>query len=357
MLVSTPLLRHVLAWHLASVQVPDPPELPLAGVQWSAPVGCPSRVDLLAAVARRLGRELAPDELALDARVVRTGPRYALRLRVVVGDRSELRDLRASACAPLLDATALLVVHTLAEVAREASDLVPEPEPEPLPPGVVTDREPLPPDVPAPAPAVAAPSESAAPPVDPPAVAPPPSPSPSPPPPPGPGVLVRADGGPELGAAPRVTGLAGLAVGLLWPRLRLEARASFLGPRTVTRERTEVTALLLAGSLHACARPGRGALELPLCAGVEAGGMRGAARGPTADRAAFMPWVAVVLGVGAAWRVRPRLALWSALELVGGAVRPNFVLRGGGDTVGLFRPSPVSGRLLVGLELRLGDRR
>ncbi|HEY0135493.1 MAG TPA: hypothetical protein VGB85_15520 [Nannocystis sp.] len=338
------MLRLALAWHLARAQVPEPPDLPIAGIEWSAPSGCPGRADLLAAISRRLGRELAPDELALDARVVRVGSRHALRLRVVVGDRSELRELDAEACTPLVDATALLVVHTLAEVASE-----------PAP----TDREPLPPvvDAPvpdvAPAPVAAPPPAIAPPPVDPPRVA---SPSPAPRPR-GPGVLLRAHGGPELGAAPRWTGLAGLAVGLLWPRLRLEARASFLGPRSVTRVDTEVTALLLAGSLHACARLGRGALELPLCAGLEAGGMRGAAYGPAAGRSAFMPWLGVVLGVGAAWRVRPRLALWSALEVVGGVVRPNFVLRGRESDIALFRPFPLSGRLLVGLELRLRDPR
>jgi hypothetical protein len=70
-----------------------------------------------------------------------------------------------------------------------------------------------------------------------------------------------------------------------------------------------------------------------------------------------MPWLGVVLGVGAAWRVRPRLALWSALEAVGGVVRPNFVLRGPASETELFRPFPLSGRLLVGLELRLRDPR
>jgi hypothetical protein len=337
------LLRLVLAWHLAGVQVPEPPALPIAGVQWSAPASCPDRAELLVAISRRLGRELAADELALDARVVRNGARHALRLRVVVGDRSELRELSADACAPLVDATALLVVHTLGQAASES-----------LPPGVVADEpaptpaEPPAPDpepAPTPAPEIAVASE----PIEPTPVAPtPPAPRPR-----GPGVLLRAHGGPELGAVPRITGLGGLAVGLLWPRLRLEARASFLGPRSTTVEGTAISALLLAGSLHACVRLARGALEVPVCAGLEAGGMRGSASGPAANRAAFMPWVGVVLGVGVAWRVRPRLALWSALEAVGGVVRPNFVAQGSR----LFEPFPASGRLLVGLELRLRDPR
>lgn len=350
------LLCSVLAWHLVSVQVPEPPVLPVEDVQWSAPAGCPDRAALLAGVTRRLGRPLAPGELALDARVARSGPRWALRLQLVAGDRSERRELSADACAPLVDATALLVVHALAAATREAPRAE-ELEPgvgEVLPPGVVAS-EPLASDGPGePIAAGPPPSEPGEEPGEEPlaAVSPPPAPGPR-----GPGLLLRVHGGAELGAVPGISGAVGLGVGLLWPRLRLEARGSFVAPRSATKAGTEISASLFAGSLHACLRPGRGALELPVCAGVEAGGMRGAASGPGANQAGVVPWLAVVLGAGASWRLRPRLALWSALELVGGAVRPNFVLRDGGDTVGLFRPSPVSGRLLVGLELRLGDRR
>ena len=48
------------------------------------------------------GRPLAPGELAITARVVRSGPRWALQLRLVAGDRSERRELSADSCAPLV---------------------------------------------------------------------------------------------------------------------------------------------------------------------------------------------------------------------------------------------------------------
>ncbi len=347
------LLRSVLAWHLASVQVPEPPAFPLEGVQWSAPAGCPDQVALLAGITRRLGRPLAPGELAITARVVRSGPRWALQLRLVAGDRSERRELSADSCAPLVDATALLVVHAIAAAANEPAG---EPRVEPvareeLPPGVVTS-EPVATDEPVAAPPPAAPPRDE--PVEPPVVSPTPLPAPRPR---GPGVLLRVHGGAELGAVPGITGAVGLGVGLLWKHLRLEARGTFVAPRSATKAGTEISAALFAGSLHACLRPRRGALELPLCGGLEAGGMRGAASGPTADQAGVVPWLGVVLGAGLSWRLRPRLALWSALELVGGVVRPNFVLRDPGDAVELFHPSPVSGRLLFGLELRLRDPR
>ena len=355
----------VLAWHVMTAQVPEPPA-PADGVQWSAAPGCPDRAALLAGISRRLGRPLEPGQVAVDARVARTpGPRFALRLRLVAGERSELRELTANACAPLLDATALLIVHALEAAADEPlppdvvtiapqDTLTPEPPP---PDGAIAPQDTLTPEPPV-AGAPADPDSTANP------TAPPGAPTPDPlepaaPPPSsrGPGLLLRVHGGPELGALPKISGLVGLGVGVLWRRVRLEARGSFLAPRTATTAQTDVRGLLVVGSLHGCARLGGGALEFPVCAGLEAGALRGEAHGPTADGTTLAPWLGVVLGAGVAWRLRPRLALWAALEGVGGAVRPRFLLRDPGDDITLFRPAAVSGRLLLGLELRIRDPR
>lgn len=336
----------VLAWHVLTAQVPEPPaSVPADGVQWSAPPGCPDRAALLAGIARRLGRPLEPGEVAVDARVARTpGPRFAVRLRLVAGDRSELRELTAGACAPLLDATALLVVHALEAAADE-----------PLPPDVVATppQDTLTPEPPTAITPAATPTIT-------PTITPTPeplAPAAASPPSRAPGLLLRVHAGPELGALPEISAIVGLAVGVLWRRVRIEARGSFIAPRTGTTAQTDVRALLVAGSLHGCARLGRGALEFPLCAGLEAGALRGEAHGPTADATTLAPWLGVVLGAGVAWRLRPRLALWAALEGVGGAVRPRFLLRDPGDDIILFRPAAVSGRVMVGLELRIGDPR
>ena len=363
MLVSASVLRSsLLAWPLIGAQVPAPATAmpadrvhsaapadgvpwtaPADGVQWTAPPDCPDRSALLAGILRRLGKPLVPGQVAVDARVVKVGPRFSLRVQLLAGERREQRELTADSCPPLLDATALLIAHAVdAANAAAAATATPATD-EVLPPDPTPDfTAPLDPAPTTAAPVLADPLELAATPA-------------TPATPRGPGFALRLQGGPELGAVPGITGGVGFGVGLLWRRFRLELQGDYLAPRTITATRTSVRASLLAGSVHGCVRLGRGALELPICGGLELGGMRGDARGPTADAATLGPWLAVVLSTGVAWHVRPRLSLSATLQVVGGVVRSRFVLEGPGDAILLFRPAPVSGRLMLGLELRLRD--
>lgn len=162
--------------------------------------------------------------------------------------------------------------------------------------------------------------------------------------------MLRLQAGGELGAVPGVTGAVGVAGGLLWRRLRVELQGVFLAPRTVSREGVALRASLLAGSLHGCWRGGRGALEAPLCGGVELGGLRGAAA-----RAATGLWVTLQVGQGLVWHVSPRVSVSATLQLVVAPRRPSFELQNARASRELFAPSPVSGRVIVGVELRLGD--
>jgi hypothetical protein len=45
------------------------------------------------------------------------------------------------------------------------------------------------------------------------------------------------------------------------------------------------------------------------------------------------------------------------VQLTAGLVRPDFVARDPGPEKRMFAPAPVTGRLLIGVELRLGDPR
>lgn len=385
--------------HVAQIPEPPPGESEL---RWSAPPGCPDRAALLAGIARRRGRPLVAGEVDVDARISRNAGRHLLRLRVRAGARSERRSLAADTCAPLADATALLITLALDATSDTPPALppgvVPEPTADPLtPPGDAADppatadtppasspADPLTSPASSPADPLASPATTASSPAGPlaspatpatgpatPATGPAADPlspdtldaprDPAPAPAPlrrarRPGGLVRLHGGLERGAVPGFSGDVGLALGLLGERWRLELAADFIAPRTRAHPQADLRASLLAAGLHACARPGRGALELPLCGGLELGGMRGSAHGPAVERSATGLWFAGVLGVGLAWRFHPRLALWAALQ---GrlAVRPSFQLRDPGPVVKLFEPWPVSGRLLLGLELRLGDPR
>ena len=341
-----------LLWLL--LQAPASPLGP--GIRWSAPPECPDRGDLIAAVERRLGRALGAEEVRLDARVDREAARgYTLRLSLAAGERGETREVHDPSCTALTDAAALRVVAVLA-----AASLVP-----PVPVNEVTSSEPahapgtsspsslssLPslsssPTIPAVAPAV-------------PSVAPVVIRAPEEPVPRDsfdrPGGVLRLHGGGELGAVPGVTGAVGLALGLLWPRLRLELQGTVLAPRTESRPPGAVQVGLFAGAVHGCGRLGRGALEVPLCVGLELGAMRGEASRLPAGRAAAALWLAAVLAPGVAWHVRERISVWASLQLVLAPVRPTFEQGEGEGARPLFDPPLASGRLLLGVELRLRD--
>ena len=340
------------------------PAAPLSGAefQWSAPRGCPDRDTFLAGIAARRGRPLASGQAHIVARTtVTTARRFRLDLDIRVGARGEARVLTARTCVALVDAAALLIALALdgpAPVGGPAADLAADP-----PDVAPTVNEPPPAsDVDEPRPA-APPGPSTAPPV--PAAAPGrtavrDAPHPEPPHPRvaprrGPGGFVRLQGVGELGALPGPSGGLGLAGGLLWRRLRVELRAGSLAPRTVVLAPAEVRVLLFTGGVLGCARVGRGVLEVPVCAGLEFGGMHGRAAGAGANGASLRRWLAAALGVGVTWRVHPRVALWTALEGFAAIQRATFVLRDPGPEVPLFDPGILSVRLGLGVELRFGD--
>jgi hypothetical protein len=91
-------------------------------------------------------------------------------------------------------------------------------------------------------------------------------------------------------------------------------------------------------------------LTVPLCAGVEAGAVRGRPLSPILNRRdASQPWVAVELGPGLSWSPIPRLALALELGLVVPLLQAGFAL----DGEPALRYSRVGVRALAGIELRL----
>ncbi|MFZ6183673.1 hypothetical protein [Nannocystis pusilla] len=394
-------LRSIFAGLLAAAQVPEPlPPASGAAIQWRSPASCPDRGALLRGIETRLGRSLRPGELGVDGVVTvhATPPLYRLTLRLRAGGPEERRTLAAATCAALTDATAVLAASAVAArapgdplVGQANAPAVPEPtgaRPHGKPPGAtpasgepegagepagastspgeaveevtpseppaqndppVADREPGPADAPVSVPQTV--EERALEPVEP------------APPPDEParrralGGFVRVQGGPEYGALPGITGAVGLAAGLLWRRARLEVQGVWLAPRTADRAQGEVRASLAAAAIQGCARLGRGRVEVPVCGGLELGGMRGGARGVPDARTTTGLWLAVVAGAGVAVRLGARWSLTGALQLAGTLVGPDFQVIDPGPAVRLFAPAPVTGRLLVGVEVRLGDPR
>ncbi|MBZ5710143.1 hypothetical protein [Nannocystis pusilla] len=356
---------------LLAVQVPEPPA---AGLVWEAPRGCPGREELLAAVERRLGRAFA-GEVEVEARVslYPEAPRYRLTLRIATRGRGATRTLTSQRCAALVDATALLVATAArreAGVAAAAGVESPPPRPPADAAGEVEigeaaelspETEPGPEPTPAPqgpgAPEAAMEIEMAGPlsgePVS----------SETPLQAPGRprrrlGGALRVQGGPEYGALPGVSGAVMLAGGLLWRRARLELRGTFLSPRTkALQPEGELRAFAGMGAALGCGRLGPRRVEIPLCGGLEVGGVRGIAQGVVGARSTTGLWLAVVASAGVAVAVHPRVRVGAALEGVAGILVPGFELRDPGPPVPLFASSRISGRLLFAVELRFRDPR
>jgi hypothetical protein len=99
-----------------------------------------------------------------------------------------------------------------------------------------------------------------------------------------------------------------------------------------------------------CYVPGRAKLELPVCAGVEAGQVRGQGIQtlPVVDEAAF-PHVALRLAPGVTWVPIDRLAIGFDLELAAPLTRGEFVV----DAIVVQRVVPVAVRGMLGVEIRL----
>lgn len=361
------LARFALVQWLGAAQVPAPPQEPF---EWAAPPECPERGVVLEAISRRLGRPLTAEEARVEARVVRRARGFTLRLQLQAGGRGETREVVDASCAALADVVAVLV----AAAVEPESGLVPGPplEAEREDEAAVAERAEEEEAEPGSAPGSAQgngpsaaqamgpgearlgegrgsqPGEALAPGSD------------------GarggfgrPGGFVRALGGGELGAVPRATGAVGFAGGLLGRRWRVELQGMFVTPqsarRTLSDGAVELRASLWAGALHGCGRLGRGAVEVPLCLGLEAGAMRGEARGWPSGRTAVQGWLAGVLGAGVAWHASARWGLWAAAQVALAPVYPRFELGDAAQAVRLWSPSPASGRLLLGVEVRLAD--
>ncbi|MBA3547712.1 MAG: hypothetical protein H0T76_14600 [Nannocystis sp.] len=338
--------RLALASLLGAAQVPEPPAP--AAVQWTAPPECPDAAFVRTTISRRLGRPLAEGEATLVAHVVRTGARgYVLHLQLSVGARNETRDIADPSCVSLAEVAALRIVAAVEQQTPVSPAEAPPAEAPPAeaPPAEAPPADTSPPQIPAPAPE----TPSALAPVRPPISADVPQNRPR-----TTGGFLRLHGGGELGAVPGPTGAVGLAGGLLGPRWRAELRGTFVAPRTAVRALGELQAGLFAGSMHGCGRLGRGALEVPLCVGLELGAMQGDPRVPS-GRPVFAVWMAAALGPGLVWHAGRRWGLGMGFELALALVRPRFELGEGARTEPLFRPSVASGRLWFGIELRFGD--
>ena len=170
-------------------------------------------------------------------------------------------------------------------------------------------------------------------------------------------VALRALGGLGAGPLPVAGGLFGAVAALgLGRRARVELQAS-----RWTTARTRFAAFpdagvdftLTTGGLRGCGVPGRGIVEVPLCLGLEVGGMRGGAVGLKDGRIGRSLWAAVTPGVALAVVPTRRFAAWLAVDGHVALVRPRFRVDGAGE---VWRPGVGGVRVTLGVELRFSGR-
>lgn len=296
-------------------------------LDWTAPAGCPDRAEVLAHV-HRLVPAPPPASLAVRAsvRVVDEGFRVELAMQ---GAASGARTLRASTCASVARATALVIALAL----DPSASLEPEDEPPPPPPFVPPPR-PEPPPKPAQPPRSPAPTDSDSDGLRP---------------------FVVATVGAERALLPDVAPNVALGFGMTLGPLRAD-----LGLRITPARSTSLTAVPAAGvsvgtmdvALRACARLVDRSIALHGCAAARAVRFSGDAFGVTESYREQAYALVFEPGFVARFPARSRLALELDLALVVPLSRPEFVVTRLDTDLSAFRVSAFGGRAGLGASVR-----
>lgn len=334
----TPALAHVLAGIvLAAPPVVDDARAPIVearpvaddSVVWEAPRECPDDAAIEARIAELVGEPPVPTPAT--AKVQRLADRWQVELVTWIDGGSQRRELSASDCAVLADVVAVVIAVALDPVvAAERSPAAP-PNQE-----TVLERD-----------ETRTPTRSdRAPPIERTRRSQP---------------RARLSPGIELGAG-YGSGAAPTGSAVLHTAVLLGRRSWDVGldvrmwlPRTVSRGEPTVEARLLLGTVGVlgCGKGNlRRRVEIPVCLGVEAGGLQ--ARGITGlagPSTKTFPWVAPRLRVGLRVGLGRGVGLWFAAEGAAPLVR-TFVDVGGATPFRLWSNPPVSIRVMLGLDVR-----
>jgi hypothetical protein len=164
--------------------------------------------------------------------------------------------------------------------------------------------------------------------------------------------IVRAGGGLDGGALPRVGALLEGAVGVGGKWFRLEAIGLF---RMQTIERAVVDPRvggrfsMWAFGARGCGVPRFKQVEFPLCAGLEGGRLIAQGVGLPNNRTVRTPWAATTIGPGLAFKPHKNIALVVQAALGVPFVRTRLTIERLGT---IHHTGPVFGRLWVGFEGR-----
>jgi len=164
--------------------------------------------------------------------------------------------------------------------------------------------------------------------------------------------ILRAGGGLDGGALPRVGALfeGAIGVGGRWFRAEL---TGIYRLQTIERSDTDPTVggrfSMWAFGGRGCGVPRRGRVEFPVCAGLEGGRMVAQGYGLTMARTERLPWGAATLGPGVAFKPHKNIALVLQAAIGFPFVRSRLTIENLGT---IHRTGPVFGRLWLGFEGR-----
>lgn len=331
------------------VQTPSKPrvEAPRATIEldWQAPPSCPSADQLRERVRRylpELDEPLAPGATPMRARAIveDESSAHVVELRMDNAAGQSVRRFSAADCELLTDAVALVIAVTwdpveaslvLEEGAGGEAPVAPPP-PEPPPPA---PREGL---SPSPTPSARSSSSSAS--------------TATRPRDRGAARLgLRVFGGGGYGPTNAAFGSLGGSVAVFSRRWRALVDGRWVLPRAVRLTGTvggRFEAWTVGGA--GCFVPARGRLEFPLCAGFEAGQLRGEGLPSLASvEGARFPHAALRVIPGVSWAPLERLAVGLDLALSAPLTRAEFTV----DGAVVQGVAPVGVLVVAGLELRL----
>ncbi len=297
-------------------------------IQWTAPASCPDD----AAVEERIAAFVdVPSEASpMTAIVVEKDGGFEVELVSTIDGEVQQRTLQAATCDALADAVAAVVAVTIDPTttstttvtteAQSTEETMAEPPPEPETTEV---------------------RGSTAPPPD----ADPPTKKPL-------QIGLRVNGGWGGAIVPGGSGIFGMGTSIGRTQWSVELEGRLWLPRRFDVPRETYGALVTMGTvtLAVCARPlSRTRVEIPLCGGLEGGGMRAAPRGLDAPSTRTFPWVAPLLRLGLRVRLRDMVGLVLLGEAAVPVVRAAIRVDGAEP---LRRTQAVSVRVLAGLDFR-----
>jgi hypothetical protein len=167
------------------------------------------------------------------------------------------------------------------------------------------------------------------------------------------GLALRLAGGIAFGPLPGIAPTATLVGSLRWPGFRVELGAGYWFARSITYDTlpTVGARLQMYGAVaRICPTATLGEVEIPLCAGVEAGVVRASGFGVPEARTSDRPWVALIVGPALVIPLFDGLHLWLEADAGFGFVLPSFRVQ---NLPRLYQAENGAAQAWAGLEFRL----